>query len=195
MDTVVVFTPAPGPSGILDDFNRANEDLEASANWSLGGASGELGVVSNTLQRTGGPTTDSDSMLWVTTFNADQWAEIELTSAPSASGSIVMVYLRWQDTSNYIRCLAVRNDLDTSEEYYIWEVDGGTATSIGSYEPNGTISYPDTIRCEVVGTGVEMFLNDVSILTATTGVAGTGQIGVSQRNGNWILDNFDGGNL
>jgi len=198
MDTVVVFTPAPGPSsGILDDFNRADEILTASANWVDLNGDSRLYVVSNQLTVGAGEVQGVDDFAqWdADTFAADQFVEVVVTAAPPGGYDSLYLFLRIQGVQDFIYCRYVRDVGETTEEYYIREVVAGVDTLIGSAEPNGAVSYPATFRLEVSGTTVTAKIDGNTEATGTTSITGTGKIGLHMGNLAWVLDDFDGGAL
>ncbi|WCD56234.1 hypothetical protein [Caulobacter phage BL94] len=142
-----------------DNFDRADENLEASANWTRqGGSTGAAGVRSNQLAMlgTGSPTayTSPD------TTKTAHWARGIVKSVPGTPGPFPIA-VRVVDSSNFI---GVRW---SGSQGQVWKCVAGTLSQIGTW--TATISVGDQIMLVAEGTGVTVYQNGA--LTSINGLA------------------------
>lgn len=171
--------------GFCDDFNRANENLEASANWTrVDGSAGDTSIsgnllVSNTTSTTGGAYQCPDI------GSGDKYVECTVPAARNAFGAC----MRLTDTNNFIGCRY------QSGAYQVYKRDAGSFTLLASYTASLDTSH--VLRLEMRGDDFEMFVNGVSRATFTDTFNNTetrqGVVGRSQTGS--FCDNFCAGVL
>jgi hypothetical protein len=177
-----------GGGSFTDNFNRANENLEASADWTHDGlVAGALAVVSNQINNT---TTNATGSAYQcpNQGSADHYVQFTVRSAAN-SGPFVCN--RLADRSNFV---GIRNFNSNVE---IYRRVAGSLTLLQS--TNEGIVVGDTLRLECEGTNWRAFKNGAQIGSGAIGSAGlTGQrqglVGRTTTQAPWI-DNFEAGAL
>lgn len=143
-----------GSTVFSDDFNRADENLEASADWDrLDGAAGAMGVRSNQLATLS--TTDT-AYACPDVGDADQYAEATWERNDAAA---YFLAVRVQDSDNFI---GFRRHSDDDIEIYVRE--SGSFTLVDRLEDIGDHytslgAVGSTYRLEVVGTTARALIN------------------------------------
>lgn len=137
-----------------DDFNRANENLEASADWTrVDGAAGAVQVENNAVSFKS--TTETAYQL-PDQGSADHWSEAKLLK--KASVDFFPVCVRVTDKDNFIGC-RYRNGV-----YQIHKRDGGSFTLLG--EVSGYEGY-ERVRLEAQGDTIRLYLHDIEVFSTT----------------------------
>lgn len=194
----MLFMPTPvrviaaggGGSSVTDDFNRANEDLEDSPNWSLvsGGTAGTIGVVSNQASGSG-------SSLGAYTFDAfspssaDYWAEMVVVNPQNTTGYFPCV--RLVDTSNLIG-----TRIRAGGAVNLLKRVGGSNTILASSV--GTVVDGDVLRVEAEGNVARVFINGVQAgsdasLGGDLSAAGSAGLRISSTTSGAFADDFSAG--
>lgn len=190
-DSVAALAGYVAAASVLDDFNRADENLEASANWDIqtGIPAGSSQVVSNQLYSSA---TDSRiAYEHVDTRANDQWAELEYVSS---SGSTVLFgpAVRLSYGGSGYTCYTAEYNPNSSQVLLRRVVDGSYNTR-ATYSQS--LSPGDVLKIECIGTTIEAFVNGSSIgsvIEATIASGKAGFIGyLNSANTTW--DNFDAG--
>lgn len=173
-----------------DDFNRSNENLEVSADWTK--AAGQAAVSSNQVTVSA---TAMEYILSSASSDADQYAQVTIVTALGAYG------------------INLRSDDDFSDGYHVQfrqsngdiiiyrKVGGGFAplTTLTSI----THSDGDVISAQVSGTGatvtIEAFIDDVSQGsvedTNAARITTAGRAGIRTNNTGTVFDDFEAGIL
>lgn len=152
-----------GSSAIFfsDDFTRANQNLEASTDWTrqtgTQSTAAAATVSSNQLALVG---TNRTAYAAPDTGQADHWAEIELGTIPGTPGPFP-VAVRIVDSDNFLafRCSASQGQ--------VWKCVSGTLNQIGTV--TATFSTGDKVRLLAEGTAVTLYHKDA--VTSINGLA------------------------
>lgn len=167
MDTVVVFSPAPGPR-FLDNFNRADETLESSSNYT--NITGSLSVASNRLTVTD-PSTTTDGQYYVDAAEAqiaDGTFEFDVIFDDTVDQS-VNLYPRFTDANNHVAYVL------TSDGNSYWEeLNGGSFTELAAgTETLNSTGVANSVVITTSGTSLSATVNGGSALATTSSVAQT----------------------
>ena len=177
-----------------DNFNRANENLDASANWTTPTGSPTIfTLVSNKVHGTSGGGGISLCMVATATenFGNDQKAECVISAI--GSGDFGSPAVRLDDAGDGY---GIRADGGNFSSRRIVRLDAGVATVIGgvNFVPvNG-----DTLRIDVIGTTIKAYINDSEIDSVTDSTHSVGQPGMfysRENNNSTRLDDFVGTDL
>lgn len=137
---VTVVSAARVSVSIADDFNRADEDLDARAEYiRLTGAAGTVAVRSNRLAAIGATATVFD-------FGSLGTSEQEV-SASFVGPSTGLVLLRMKDEDNWIGFGRVGGSTNSLQ---LWMCVGGVQTLLGNYAQPGTIPARVTCRGDMI---------------------------------------------
>lgn len=194
---------------VSDDFNRANENLEDSANWSLLQKSNGLDssyVVNSNVCRPDDNTNANDFAQHQTALSTDDhFAEIDIASltAPSGTrsygGPMVRCHGDGSSKAQGYSYQATIDNVSAIKGRLIMLPAGGQTTLIDEAE---TISLNDTIECEADGSDITGKINGATTAGPTTDTTYSGQLqlGLDCRidqgvAGDIELDNFSGGDL
>lgn len=190
-------------TGILDNFNRANENPAVgwTADWYNLGNLG-IKVVSNEAVSIAAPTGLCNAYM-PAVYGADQEAYGKMPAKPDADNDfIVTVRIQNPDSASlnaYFAQLTVRSGTD---EVNIWKVVNNVSTLIA-----GPISQEfaagDQLGIEAIGTTITAYRHNgtswASVTSVVNGdVTGTGSVGVafnSPISGLGSLDDFGGGTV
>lgn len=194
----------PNVSAYTDDFNRANELLEANAKWSkLITTDQQANIVSNQLVISTATTAASNAYYeYLETLTNDQYAELEYLSdtvSTTNTGVFSMLVRAFHDGSGLDGYLCQGRKNNNAYAIRIFRLDNGAATLLGS-EYSWTPSANDVVRLEASGTSIQAKLNGsvvvgpVTDATYSGGFAGIGTY--AQVSGQTMtVDNFECGNL
>lgn len=191
------FTTSAAAS-VLDDFNRADENLEASANWtgSIGYPAGNIAVVSNQVRMLGDY--EFSMVAHNDTRANDQWAELEFVSVNATdtyfAGPAVRVSDGVSGANGYIALYGA-----AASEIYVAEIDNGSLTTLQTYT-SSALSPGDVLRISISGTTITTSVNgvDKSPTVASGGAFSSGDAGVfgsTGGGGSVTWDNFDAGDV
>lgn len=180
--------PAILNATITDNFNRANEALGDSANWSE--VQGGFNIVSNQVA-TGSNATAGQwrSARYEADLDSDDhYAEIEWLTAEN-SNSLGAVTCRYSPSAATYYLGGQRQS-----QSRIDKVVTGSITSLATGS-GGTPS--KTVKLEVDGSALELFFNDVSALNTTdTSITGNLRAGIAGHTSSAHTgDNFEAGDL
>ena len=175
-----------GGAAITDDFNRADEDVSANANWSVlwnpDSNEQDIGVVSNQVAaQTGTPRAAFKHGTSV--GSSDQYAQIDFVSG-SGSNNFASLYVRAADTSNYYEAR-----FTNSGKAIIYKTVSGSETLLANV--TGTaLSGGEVLRLEAEGTALRAKVDGVTISSATDSDLSGDGVGFG-RNNDIIVDNFE----
>lgn len=171
-----------GTEVFSDDFNRANEALETSANWTqIFATNSSFDVVSNALDFTS--TLGAASSLQTATgatLSNDQYGELKIASITNAGGNVV-IGVTARDTST---------GAGTSRNFYYWSYNhesgnnllelrtcvGGSFTTIDSSAQ--TLAANDVLRIECEGTTIRGKVNGALVCSGTNSDHTSGDVGI-----------------
>jgi hypothetical protein len=176
------------PATATDDFNRANEALSASANWSIVAGANDANIVSNAVSYTSGQLGLRGGVYTGASFGDDQWAEVDVSppSSETSQGGGVIVrsgyYATWTG--------------DTGGRYRIGRIGGTILATLNGVGITGT----RRIRLEAVGSHLAMYADNTLVLevddneTATGGSPGV-LVSPIDFSDYGVVDNFTGGDV
>lgn len=172
-------------AGFTDDFNRANGNLSAGANWDgqhPGGSAAGLVISSNTVYLRGGASYSGSCLVaagayafsdkhtaqvTLTTAGTDQWGILVRATFPS--GTKLSGYgLRVAATGIYL--------YEFSGWAYSYLAGAPTRNAIGSWV--SAISITDVIKLEAQGTTIKAYVNSVERISVTDAVHASGRPGI-----------------
>ena len=175
-----------------DNFNRSDEDLDASANWTTPSGSPTIfKVLSNKIHGDSGGVSLCMVATATENFGNDQKAECVISAV--GTGDLCSPAVRLDDAGDGY---AIRADGGNFNTRRIVKLDAGVATVIGgvNFVPvNG-----DTLRIDVIGTTIKAYINDSEIDSVTDSTHTVGQPGVFYTRDNvnaTRLDDFVGTDL
>lgn len=147
----------PGLAKFTDDFNRANENLSANANWTqIDGSAAAITVASNQLAATANPST----VLSPDLGSVNHYVAYTLASV-GTNGPFALV--RATNTNNWV---GVRN---SASSYQIFKMVAGTITQIPFTSPTPAVG--DRVRLSAIDGNVMLSINgsDVSATPLSLG--------------------------
>lgn len=145
-----------GPASAMfsDDFNRADENVEASEDWTrTGGSAGAASILSNQVRFN-----TTDSLVGAVAFlspdlgSADHWAQVELLAENNGAAII-----RATDAANHIGARR------TSTSWQVYKSVAGVFTSLGTTASPALVA-GDILRAEAIGDQISAYLNGGLIL-------------------------------
>lgn len=170
-------------TSVSDDFNRANEALEANANWTAPGA-GSMSIVSNVLQ------TDSSSVSNKTVYDSlvfanDQQAECEILNLPEYTGPACRCSNSGSPDQGYSAECRPGGGI---EIYRNGAVLVANLSSAGVSANSG-----DRVAIRAIGTSITARLNDVEVGGGTDASVSSGYPGLVAYcgSGQNVFDNFE----
>lgn len=188
-------TPMAFPNtSLLDNFNRANEDLDVSANWVQNAADDDsMRIVSNQVE--GNTSGTYFGNIWNTALSSDDHeAWIDIATKGNNGQIIGALYIRTNDPTG------------TPTGYYIYVTQQGGTDTVNCDRYSGTSftgigstynqewSAGDQLGASISGTTIEAFINGTSIGTWTDSTYSTGKyIGANLQGTVAELDDFGGG--
>ncbi|MEO0975979.1 MAG: hypothetical protein AAFV69_14025 [Pseudomonadota bacterium] len=174
-----------GGAAFTDDFNRADEDLTDSADWSVfANGTGVAGVVSNELNLEA--TSGTDRVYYVESIQeVDAYAECTVGQTNWSSFLVVRATSR----TEWVGCRS------GGAEYDLFYQDGGfTSVATGTAAP----VIGDTMRIEISGNNARVLVNgveDIGWTDISAGPPSTGdRVGFCGRASN-TADDFEAGAL
>lgn len=182
-------------TGILDDFNRADESpLVGGTNWGDRNAAGDLKLASNKVQGITGSTTLNSRYWTPSTFGPDCEAYITVSTLPNADYFRLWLRLQnpgaagetgymmqWENNANGLRIFK-----ETARETYTMLVQDAAARFVAG----------DQLGFEAISTTLTVYKNGTSALSttdATTSAAGNIALGI--RSNTCTGDDFGGGTV
>lgn len=157
--TGLQFLGSPAVAAVFtDSFNRADDNLEASANWTrVDGLAGSLAIRSNQVSA---PTANVTGMYVSPDLGfADHYVEVTHTSNGSA-GAGPFVCVRVTNGQNFI---GVRQ---STTNYNVFKVVGNAFTLLGNVAQTPAIG--DKVRLQVVGNTLTVTINGAATFTSST---------------------------
>ena len=195
----VTATPASGSLILpfVDDFNRADQLLSASPNWTAFiGSSPE--IVGAAVRTNAADAAGSHAAVANVDLPADQYVQVTVPEKLNVTvNGYFYAFLRWQDANNWLGMWWRANGATR-----VIKSVGGVVTTIvngtNAFSPPGVV-----IRGEVQGSTLRMFVGSTVVATATdttfpsAGKAGIGFINARDAAGLPLgsLDNFECGAL
>jgi len=178
-------------TGILDDFNRANEGPPPSANWTGPWRTANLLVVNtNQLARSGG---NADAYWNPTTFGPNMEAFATLPVLPVVGAAILGGRLQSPGagtTDGY----ATSWSPASSGSLVFYRSDNAALTQLGATVTSTSVSAGDQIGMSVVGSVISWYLNGSLVDTRSDATySGAGYIGAGCNDATLRMDNFGGG--
>lgn len=192
-------------TGILDDFNRANEGPPPSASWVSTGiydATPGVSVVSNTLA-------DSGTFVggaWGTQFGPDSEIFLTVTTLMD-DGLELRLWLRGQQIGNSTTVdgyfiIFNRQDVLPGIRYRFIREDNGTGTQLGAFvdDTSGVLATGTKFGVDMSGSTITGYANrsgswtTVDTRTDTT-YSASGYIGLSTSSSAGRYDDFGGGTI
>lgn len=149
-----------GGTSFTDDFNRANEALEASSNWNALLGTG-LDVVSNAVSVTANGAQVFECV--GATLAADQYAEATLATVASNAG----VMARCDGTTDNLYFFRT-----SGSQWQMFRTVSGATTQIGTNVEAPTAG--DVLRIECSGTTIRGLVNGVQKISVTDSTLSSG---------------------
>jgi hypothetical protein len=185
--------PAPS-TGFTDGFDRADEPLEASANWTgIVAEAGSADIVSNQVQ-IGGAGFGNSLTLCETVLADDQYAQVQIVAKPAGGYDETAVAARVTTPGGgswdgYIFRLTSGGDIN------LIRVDGGSKTDLTTVA--FAVSDGDVLRIECTGATIRGLVNGVERTSVTDTTHASGKAGLYRvvDNNTTIFDNFEAGDL
>jgi hypothetical protein len=175
-----------------DDFNRANESLEVSANWTrAGGVAGDCSVSGNACRAVSTNATGA-AYLCPDIGTADMYVQAKWMNTATAGGPFICA--RLTDANNYV---GARRD-NANGRWDLFKRVTGTLSSLGNFV--GAIVAGDVLRLECSGDNATLLVNGVirvgpvSLAGSHAGVTDAGLNTRSTFQSPWI-DDFEAGAL
>lgn len=169
-----------------DDFNRANENLEASANWTrVDGTAGDMKVISNQVEF---DTIDTAGAAYQCPDQGSADHYTRITRVDTATSGAFMCAVRLTDNANYI---GVRYWSGSVELY---KKVSGTFTVLADI--TYTASANDVYTLRAMGNRIEVWVNNSKLASVTESFNNTEtRQGFVARNATLTCDNFEAGVL
>lgn len=172
-----------------DNFNRSDENLDVSANWTQI-HDGDARVVSNQCN---GASTNSDCVTkWVSdTFDDDQYSQAEfVSSAKTYAYAGIGARLTGAATASCDGYVFGA----TSTQVRLYRYDNGTKTSLA--DTSRVVTSGNVLKIETSGTDIDCYDEATGVLSITDSTYSSGVAGVWHTNNNdTLIDNWEGGNL
>lgn len=188
---------------ITDSFNRANAGTLGSSSegwsWSEVQNSGHS-IASNTAESAGALDQDKASRADSDLSTADHYSQVDVVTLPQPTTNNRAIHggadVRFAAAATtFYRSHLVRWDAGAGankQEHWLWKMVAGTATQLGT-QVSVTISLPDTIKTQSVGSTITTYFNGVQSQSLTdTAITGNLRTGISgfNRDANYQLDAF-----
>lgn len=178
-----------------DDFNRANSST-IGGNWTEL-VTGNWEIISNAIREPAGGSGSGAILINTSSLStADYSVQADITQGSLVSGTQrgMGLIARYQDSNNFYLAWLEGPTPSPATAFRLYRVSGGTFTELGTaYQPGSAFSDPLTMRFEVQGTALRLFLNGTSRVTATDSThSAAGNIGCRAFNGSTFTDHrFD----
>lgn len=191
-------------TGILDDFNRANEGPPPSASWSSSGytAASQASVVSNEVKFA----TFAGGGAWGTTFGPDSEGYMTLGATLMSNNIPFLIMVRGKEIgAATIDCYQARLDrIDANPGFLmrINRIDNNVSTTLGASDNDtaGTIASGMKIGLEVVGSTLTTYFNRSGTWTSVSSrsdstYADAGYVLMTCTEAAASFDDFGGGTI
>ncbi len=175
-----------------DDFNRADAD-PIGGSWTTASSNSAMKIVSNACQPSSLPA-DCGAYYNAISWPDDQYSQCKITVNDTASGSGPGVYVRL--ASGAFTCYRAVASHATTNNVELAKFVAGAHTAI--WQRTQSFTDGDTLRLEVQGTTLRVFINGVQVgADATDSSVTTGNAGVaySSQSVSASLDDWEGGDL
>jgi len=178
-----------------DDFNRADGDLNAGADWTKAATSVSTNLIISSNSASA-PDSSTEALSYVSTQSeiGDQYAEVQITAAPNTARPGILLRCQAQAVNANTYFLYHHGSFN---ELRIAKFVNGTLTTIAQ-EYSLFVSVPYTMRAEAVGSTIRGFIDDVEVLSVvdTEFTEGYFGLGLSRSSGSsFLFDNFAGGDF
>jgi hypothetical protein len=180
-------------TGVLDNFNRADEGPPPSANWT------------DTWTGLGGGTLVNSNELGTPFYGDSYWSAS--TFGPNSEVYVTIAYwdytyyaVRLQDPGTSYSCYRLDHGQAEESETFLSRVDGGFVTQLGAYLSAATAGTTGKVGIEASGTSISMYEDAGGgwslVGTRTDGTyTAAGYIGVGFGTASGLLDDFGGGTI
>jgi hypothetical protein len=149
------------PEDFIDDFNRANENLEASSDWTrIGGTAGAAQIISNALHFTS--STDATAYVGPSYGSPDHFVQAK---RPSATEAEWFLACRIQDGNNFVGARLA----DTDSGWAVYKRVGGTFTVLGRWQMTSVFKTDSIARLEVIGDEYQLIVDGKILGKGTIG--------------------------
>jgi hypothetical protein len=180
--------PFPLPSsGLIDDYNRADENPITGYTKILGGAGDNLQIINNQLCGT-----SNSPALYAkngVTFGDDQEAFCTIATVSAEVGEIIQIVLRYNGTNFYYAELGIA--LGPIYTIRLAHDSGAVSGLLAAPTPNPGSVFGARIR----GQTFAAFLDGSVLVTRNTSLIPSGSgVGIGCEFTNWRLDDFSAGN-
>jgi len=139
------------PEDFVDDFNRADGNLEDSEGWTrIGGTAGAAQVVSNALNFTS--STDATAYVGPSYGSPDHFVQAK---RPSATGAEWFMACRIQDGNNFVGCRLASTD----DGWAVYKRVGGSFTLLGRWQMTSVFKADSVARLEVIGDEYQLIVD------------------------------------
>jgi hypothetical protein len=166
--------------GISDNFNRADGAL--GSNWLNSPTLSGLTIVSNAVNSAGATWKTAYWNQAVNAFAANQSSQVTIPVA--AAGVFTAAVVRHQAAASSYYFAFVNAG---TNQGLIYRSDAGTFVNL-VIQPSVTVVAGDTLKLEIIGSNLTLYVNGVAKAVATDATYATGQPGISANNG--TIDNF-----
>lgn len=182
---------------VTDDFDRADEALEASANWTQqenGNGGSRIGIVTNAIQAThieGFVRTLQHSYSYGTTLSGtDQYGQyVWISHAQTFQPNTLYNALRWDVSGLTFYEGGWRRDNANAQHLTIVDSAAGVRTQLATTAESRTAN--DVVKFEVDGSTLRILVNDTEALTFTdTGITAGNSVGLSSVSGDATFVNI-----
>lgn len=176
---------------VTDNFNRADENPLAGS-WSTGSGETAMKIVSNSATFTAAGS-DASSYWNLETWSADQYSQAKLTvTGTTLDTGPGLVVRRSTSALTWYRVTVSKNATNVA----LWKAVAGTYTNI--WQRTATFTDGDTVRLEVKGTTLRVFINGVQVgADATDTAISTGKPGIAYSSSSTAatVDDWEAGDL
>lgn len=178
--------PVSAAVSYTDDFNRANENLEANANWTrIDGTAGAAQVVSNRMEHTSATET---SYKFNPLSSVDAYAQVVVVTV--SNGITFPVVARLADLSNLVGARY------NSGAWQLYKRVTGTFTQLATF--TATLAANDVLKLEVTGDNARVLVNGSQVIGWTSlggSLSSNALVGTLVRSSVFDYDSWECGSL
>lgn len=191
--TVAVVLLAALPAS--DNFDRA-DSANLGSNWTTQTNEQTIGITSNVASNKASPQPGGN--FWnADTFADDQLSEATMTKIGAGADLQLEIRTRCQGAAESYYAGGRNDFINPNDRHRIWKIVGGTRTGLATQNVAWVVN--DKVKLENVGTGLELFVNDVSELTTTDSSFSSGSAGIGLRSTGGVdevqLDDWTGDDI
>lgn len=182
----VTGTPSQVAGVFLDNFDRADQALDTSANWTAyAGSSGAFSVVSGKLDITGSGKAIGSLTVAPDTGSADHFAEVQVGAVVNVASIAALPAIRINPDGSYLGFRQTASSFDIIQ--YIASTN--TASRLTSSGPAPAVG--DIVRIYAVGSTVFLAVNGTMVSSAQTAVTSGTLAGMALRTANNLATRYD----